>query len=202
MKYLATLVLLTLAFTASAADTSMLVKKQIRTSPTHSAAVYRSNPDTDATKLVTFGLNTGDLFEKNPQAFMYILTDGLSDGLTPDHPMRGRGFLFGYVDGCMKLVPHQFGGNVVGGHIYRRPVAGCLHEGIFPKTTYRFAVSTTPTGIRVVVEWDYKGDWRLVMNAKLPGSYPGNDTIIGVAQDHNRSTYALHNVRQLFGASK
>jgi len=202
MKFSIALLMLAVSSMVSAADTSLLVKKQIRVSPTHSAAVYRSNTDTDATKVLTFGLNTGDLFEKNPKAFMYILTDGISDGMTPDHPMRGRGILFGYVDGCFKMVPHQFGGIHVDGHEYRRPTTGCLHEGIFEDTTYRFSIKTDTTGIRVVVEWDWRGEWRMVLNGRLPGSYKGNDTIIGVAQDYNKSTYALHNVRQVFGTPK
>lgn len=164
-------------------ETVTLAVMDIRRSPTQAPLIHRVNTR-GGDKTLTFKLYTGDLWEQNPDAHMYIVTDGYVATGEPSKSLRGRGITIGHTHHCdMGVGFEMFGENNGYPDI-------CLPIRFAPNQFYDFVVETSAESIMVSV------------NDKESISYefakymPSFDTVIGVAGDSQSSTYGFFDVKQ------
>ena len=167
-------------------ETLTLSTMDLRRSPTSAPLIHRTNQLTDAAKTVSFKIYTGDLWENNPQAHLYMLTDGY---ITPGEPfgsLQGRGIIMGHTPNCKGIGFEQFGVN---------PgfAEGCIPMEFQANSFYDIVVRTTPSKVKLRIR--SKGN-EAITELAFTGDYLSNDTIMGVAGDRESATFIIFNLRQ------
>lgn len=163
----------------------VLLRADLRVSPTESALVHRPNP-TGEFKLLTFTFFTGDLFVHNPRAHGWLIADGYMES-SSEVPLRGRGITFGKTHECEGVGYEHFGGS--DGKANEFPPQ-CLKMEFEPFEFYDFEIWVAPEGIGVKVNDE-------PLYSYFSADYPAFDTIMGVAFDTNPSVYGIFNFKQI-----
>ena len=161
----------------------------MRRSPTQAPLTHRTNPLTDTAKTVSFKFYTGDLWINNPQAHLWLLTDGHMAYGQAYGSLHGRGIIMGHTPHCKGIGFEKFGGN---------PgfVKGCVPMEFQSNSFYDIVVRTTPGKIKLRIKGEVS---ETITELAFTGEYLSNDTIMGVAGDKKSATFIIFNLRQNIG---
>ncbi|MBW1672112.1 MAG: hypothetical protein JRJ45_00450 [Deltaproteobacteria bacterium] len=172
-------------------ETLTLCTMDIRRSPTQAPLIHRVTEVSDLYKTITFKLYTGDLWVANPNAHLYVMTDGYIKPGDPQQSLQGRGICIGHTSKCTGVSFEHFGAEIF-------DVGPCRNIAFRPNEFYDFQIDTNKKG----VTWQCYGPDYIELAVffsntfAFQDTYPSFDTVIGVAGDKRSSTYGLFNVIQ------
>jgi hypothetical protein len=167
-------------------ETLILSVMDMRRSPTTAPLTHRVNEKSSSEKIVSFKLYTGDLWVQNPDAHIWVITDGFIAISPPQKSLKGRGITIGYTNHCNGVGFELFGWN--SGY-----PGQCLPVAFLPNDFYDFRVHTVPKSITVFVEGPGIDE---SISFNFEKNMPSYDTVVGVAGDTQSATYGFFNVVQ------
>lgn len=163
-------------------ETTTLSVMDLRRAPTQAPLIHRVNRR-GGKKTLTFTFYTGDLWEANPDAHMWIITDGYIATGEPTKSLQGRGITVGHTNHCAMGVGFEMFGENNG---YPNL---CMPVDFRPNEFYDFVIETTGETVTVSVNGE-------TISHVFSKTMPSYDTVVGVAGDSDSATYGFFNMIQ------